>query len=108
MCIRDSSKAYTSAYERVCYHPGFAAFMKLIDVTVPLDAHLPIYPGNTPFTVEAVKRIARGDSSNVSTLHMSAHTGTHVDAPRHYFDDARDPGSGPASWRNSISRTISA
>jgi arylformamidase len=61
--------------------------MKLIDVTVPLDAHLPNYPGNTPFTVEAVKRIARGDSSNVSTLHMSAHTGTHVDAPRHYFDD---------------------
>jgi len=61
--------------------------MKLIDVTVPLDAHLPIYPGNTPFTVEAVKRIARGDSSNVSTLHMSAHTGTHVDAPRHYFDE---------------------
>jgi arylformamidase len=61
--------------------------MKLIDVTVPLDASLPIYPGNTPFTVETVKRIARGDSSNVSALHMSAHSGTHVDAPRHYFDD---------------------
>ena len=28
-----------------------------------------------------------GDSSNVSTLHMSAHAGTHVDAPRHFFDD---------------------
>src|SRR5437762_2543672 len=76
------------ALERVCYHPGFAAFMKLIDVTVPLDASLPIYPGNTPFTMEAVKRIARGDSSNVSTIHMSAHSGTHVDAPRHYYDDA--------------------
>src|SRR3982750_4719709 len=61
--------------------------MKLIDVTVPLDASLPTYPGNTPFTVEAVKRIARGDSSNVSALHMSAHSGTHVDAPRHFFDD---------------------
>jgi arylformamidase len=72
----------------VCYHRGFAAFMKLIDVTVPLDATLPIYPGNTPFTVEGVKRIARGDSSNVSTLHMSAHSGTHVDAPRHFFDNA--------------------
>ena len=59
--------------------PFFA--MKLIDVTVPLDVSLPIYPGNTPFAIEAVKRIARGDSSNVSTLHMSAHTGTHVDAP---------------------------
>ena len=60
--------------------------MKLIDVTVPLDADLPVYPGNTPFVLEPIKRIARGDSSNVSTLHMSAHSGTHVDAPRHFFD----------------------
>ena len=60
--------------------------MKLIDVSVPLDAQLPTYPNNTPFSLEAIKRIARGDSSNVSTLHMSAHTGTHVDAPRHFFD----------------------
>jgi arylformamidase len=61
--------------------------MKLIDVSVPLDAALPTYPNNTPFSLEPVKRIARGESSNVSTLHMSAHTGTHVDAPRHFFDD---------------------
>jgi arylformamidase len=60
--------------------------MKLIDVSVPLDATLPTYPHNTPFSLEAIKRLARGDSSNVSTLHMSAHTGTHVDAPRHFFD----------------------
>ena len=61
--------------------------MKLIDVTVPLDPTLPTYPNNTPFSLEPIKRIARGDSSNVSTLHMSAHCGTHVDAPRHFFDD---------------------
>jgi arylformamidase len=60
--------------------------MRLIDVSVPLDAQLPTYPHNTPFSLEPIKRIARGDSSNVSTLHMSAHTGTHVDAPRHFFD----------------------
>jgi arylformamidase len=65
---------------------GFFA-MKLIDVSVPLDARLPTYPHNTPFTLEPIKRLARGDSSNVSTLHLSAHTGTHVDAPRHFFDD---------------------
>jgi len=64
--------------------------MKLIDVTVPLDAHLASYPGNTPFTLEAIKRIARGDSSNVSSIHMSAHCGTHVDAPRHFFDNGGD------------------
>ena len=60
--------------------------MRLIDVSVPLDTQLPTYPHNTPFSLEPIKRIARGDSSNVSTLHMSAHTGTHVDAPRHFFD----------------------
>ena len=61
--------------------------MKLIDVSVPLDARLPTYPHNTPFSLEPVRRMARGDSSNVSTLHMSAHAGTHVDAPRHFFDE---------------------
>jgi len=61
--------------------------MQLIDVTVRLDSQLPVYPGNTPFSLEPIKRIARGDSSNVSTIHMSAHAGTHVDAPRHFFDD---------------------
>jgi arylformamidase len=61
--------------------------MRLFDISVPLDAGLPTYPGNAPVSLEPVKRLARGDSSNVSTLHMSAHGGTHVDAPRHFFDN---------------------
>jgi arylformamidase len=77
--------------------------MKLIDVTVPLDANLPTYPGNTPFTLDAVKRIALGGSSNVSTLHMSAHTGTHVDAPRHFFDDG--PGADALPLEMMLGRT---
>jgi arylformamidase len=76
--------------------------MKLIDVSVPLDAQLPTYPHNTPFTLEPIKRIARGDSSNVSTLHMSAHTGTHVDAPRHFFDEG--PGTESLSLELLIGR----
>jgi arylformamidase len=67
--------------------------MKLIDISVPLDAHLASYPGNTPFGLEAVKRISKGDSSNVSSIHMSAHSGTHVDAPRHFFDNGGDADS---------------
>ena len=77
--------------------------MKLIDVSVPLDASLPTYPGDTPFTVEAVKRIARGDSSNVSTLHMGAHSGTHIDAPRHYFDEG--PGADALALEIMVGRT---
>src|SRR5712692_1737412 len=79
MALQPSNAVLSSRFPRA---------MKLIDVSVPLDATLPNYPGNTPFTLEAVKRLARGDSSNVSTLHMSAHAGTHVDAPRHFFDEA--------------------
>jgi arylformamidase len=61
--------------------------MKLIDVSVPLDANLPIYPGNTPLTIEPVQRIANGDTANVSAVHMGVHSGTHVDAPWHFLPD---------------------
>jgi kynurenine formamidase len=43
--------------------------MTFIDVSVPLDLALPDYPGNTPFSLDAIERIARGDNSNLSTLH---------------------------------------
>ena len=60
---------------------------KLLDVTVPLAAGLAAYPGNPEFELQPVKRIAQGGSSNVSRLVMGTHTGTHVDAPRHFYDD---------------------
>lgn len=82
-----STSAITDAYSR-CVIIATPPVMKLIDVTVPLDSNLPAYPGNTPFTLEPIKRIARGDRSNLSTIHMSAHAGTHVDAPNHFFDGA--------------------
>lgn len=34
--------------------------MKLIDVTVPLDANLSTYPGNTPFQLETLKTTRAG------------------------------------------------
>jgi arylformamidase len=61
--------------------------MNLIDVSVPLDANIPTYPGNTPFSIEPIQRTGRGDHANVSTLHMSAHCGTHVDAPWHSLNE---------------------
>jgi arylformamidase len=60
---------------------------RLIDVTVPLKSGMPTFPGNPEFELQAVKRIAEGASSNVSRLVLGTHTGTHVDAPRHFFDN---------------------
>ncbi len=62
--------------------------MKLIDVSVRLSAATPTFPGNPAFASDPVKRTARGDSANVTALHLGTHTGTHVDAPRHFFDSA--------------------
>ena len=61
---------------------------RFIDVSVPLKAGMPSFPGNPDFELHAVKRIAAGGSSNVSRLVLGTHTGTHVDAPRHFFDNA--------------------
>ena len=59
---------------------------RLIDVSVLLTAGMPVYPGNPEFQCTPVHRIADGHSSNHSLLTMGTHCGTHVDAPRHFFD----------------------
>jgi len=64
-----------------------ARVQKLLDVSVPLAQGLPTYPGNPPFDRQPLKRIADGASSNVSRMVLGTHTGTHVDAPRHFIDD---------------------
>jgi kynurenine formamidase len=42
--------------------------MQLIDFTVPLDWNLSVSPDHTPFSLKPIERIAKGNSSNVSTL----------------------------------------
>lgn len=60
---------------------------RLLDVSVLVKPGVPTYPGNPEFEMQPVKRIADGGSSNLSRLVMGTHTATHVDAPRHFFDD---------------------
>jgi arylformamidase len=60
---------------------------RLLDVSVPLMPGLTTYPGNPEFEISPVNRLAAGDSANNSRLTMGTHTGTHVDAPRHFLDD---------------------
>jgi arylformamidase len=59
---------------------------RFLDVSVLLAPGLAAYPGNPPFEMTAVHRIAEGHGSNNSKLVMGTHTGTHVDAPLHFFD----------------------
>jgi arylformamidase len=47
------------------------------------------WPGDAPARVERVQSFERGDAYNLTRLEMSAHTGTHMDAPLHFLRDGR-------------------
>jgi arylformamidase len=57
------------------------------DVSQPLSPSIVVYPGDPPLKLSERLLISRGDPVNLSILEMSTHTGTHVDAPRHFLDD---------------------
>jgi arylformamidase len=61
---------------------------KIYDVSVPVQDGGLVYPGNPEIHIALQQAVARGASANVSAIAFGSHTGTHVDAPRHFFDDA--------------------
>jgi arylformamidase len=61
--------------------------MRLYDITVPVSPSLPVYPGDPPVVITPVAQLQQGDPANVSRVVLSSHAGTHLDAPRHFFQD---------------------
>ncbi len=59
--------------------------MRIYDITAPLSSALPVYPGDPEVTITPLAQLQWGDAANVSRLVLSSHTGTHLDAPRHFF-----------------------
>ena len=60
--------------------------MKTIDISLSIHPSMPVWPGDPHIDLHQVSTIANGDTSNVSQLTMSVHTGTHIDAPKHFID----------------------
>lgn len=58
---------------------------RIFDVTIPLSAELPTYPGDPPFEFRFVQRLEGGDPANVGQIRLGTHAGTHVDAPSHFL-----------------------
>ena len=59
----------------------------LIDISVSLDEDLPTWPGSPGFSTEPIERIVDGADANVTKLICDVHTGTHIDAPRHFVSE---------------------
>lgn len=57
----------------------------LRDISMPLTGNTPIWPGSPGVQTSTRLSLAEGDPANSSCLAMDVHTGTHVDAPRHFL-----------------------
>jgi len=63
---------------------------KLWDISPPVHAGSPVFPGDTAYSQQWVASIGPGCPVNVSALTLSPHVGAHADAPLHY-----DPAGAP-------------
>lgn len=59
--------------------------MKIYDITLPISPTSPVWPGDPPVDILQAVQPGPENPFTVSRVCMSAHTGTHVDAPRHIF-----------------------
>jgi arylformamidase len=64
--------------------------MEIFDISQTLQQGIAIWPGDPEYGREPILRIAGGESSNVSVVHIGTHTGTHIDAPLHVDDSGTD------------------
>lgn len=58
---------------------------RIIDLSYTLTTDMLVYPGVERPTFQWLKR-ANSEDANVTKITMIAHTGTHVDAPKHFLD----------------------
>ena len=60
--------------------------MTVLDISRTLVAGTAVWPDDTPYSMTRVLERSRGHAVNLTTLTLSAHTGSHVDAPLHFAD----------------------
>ncbi len=63
--------------------------MKYVLLSHAIKENTPLYGNTPPPRILAHSRISEGDSSNTAILSIHNHTGTHIDAPKHFVDDGK-------------------
>lgn len=61
---------------------------RVLDLTQPLWDGCPAYPGDPPVRVRTIRTLD-ADGFTLESVHLSSHSGTHVDAPGHVLHAAR-------------------
>ncbi len=58
--------------------------LRLWDISPPVEAASPVYPGDQPWKRDWQSRIGRDCAVNLSAITLTPHLGAHADAPLHY------------------------
>jgi len=80
----------------------------LYDVTRPITAGFPTWPGDCPCRIDWKARIGPGVPYNSFELHLSPHTGTHADGPFHVLEDGLMIGAAPLEAFLGAARVVDA
>jgi arylformamidase len=68
---------------------------RIYDISRTIAPTLAVWPGDSPFSYQVVASKEQGASVNLTTLTLSAHTGSHADAPWHYENAGAHPAEMP-------------
>lgn len=74
-----------------------SGFVEVIDISQPLDPQTAPWPGDEGFQPAWTARIETGSSVNIGAFRMSAHLGTHADAPLHFEHEGASTSTFPLS-----------
>lgn len=62
----------------------------IFDVTKKIMNGMTVWPGDPGISIKRSISISEGADANVSRMELGVHTGTHMDAPLHFIDGAKD------------------
>jgi arylformamidase len=80
--------------------------MRLYDVTHTLKPGMATWPAEPGPQITLIKEMAAGQPADVSYLALGVHTGTHVDAPRHFIPGGTGVDSLPLEVLNGAARVV--
>lgn len=71
--------------------------MRLVDLSHTLNSSISTYPGDPAFCCSSLATISK-DGCSVHSLSLGSHSGTHVDAPYHFFEAGKRIDQLPLEW----------
>lgn len=78
-------------------HPMASISPRIVDLTQSMENGMPVFPGDPAPSFKEVGGKDRFDP-RLTNIIMNSHTGTHIDAPSHYFEGGRTISDFPVDY----------